>query len=396
MNEDGTGQTRLTAHTAIDVWPSFSPDGAKLVFQSDRDNLEFSRGDIYVMDADGGNVRRLTTSPSFDESPSWSPDGQRIAFLSTRDDAQDNARQVYVMNADGGNQTRLTSGPSVQGRPAWSPDGTKIAFSAPSGRELSDANDIYTVAPAGGEVTRVVSATRSNDRFTQPAWSPDGAKLALTLTSLAANDTDVYVVNADGTGLKDLTNRGGFDGAPAWAPEGAALAFSSTREGNAEIYWMYPDGTGQTQLTFNAATDDGPSWRAGSPCLLTEPGTDNAVALHSVAFTRDPFGVTSERERNLSADDRTRVALFCRYLRLLPGEGASAVTATAEYAQGAKVVGLPVEFVGSLPGAPWLTQVNVRLPAELDGAGDVRVGLSLRGAQTNRALVRVAAGAGPQ
>ena len=114
MNADGSGQTALTNSPANDAAPAFSPDGARIAFQSDRDNPVNTRPDIYVMNANGGNVVRLTNAAAADDAPEWSPDGTKIAFTSARDDTSGlNHSELYVMNADGSGQTRLTFGMSV-------------------------------------------------------------------------------------------------------------------------------------------------------------------------------------------------------------------------------------------------------------------------------------------
>ena len=124
------------------------------------------------------------------------------------------------------------------------------------------------------------------------------------------------------------------------------------------------------------------------PVLLTEGGGARAVALDSVTWLRGPFSVLTPH--NFSADGRTRVMLFAANAELRPGEGASVVTAQAEDSQG-RVYPLPVEYAGRVPGFSFLTQVNVRLPDELAGRGDVWVSLSVRGVVSNKALVSVAA-----
>jgi Tol biopolymer transport system component len=398
MSADGTGQTRLTNHTAVDLFPSWSPDGSRIVFQSDRDNLASGRSDIYVMNADGTNVRRLTTDAGFDESPAWSPDGTRIAFISTRADRENNnIREIYVMDADGGNQTQITFGANVQPRLSWSPDSSRIAFSAPAGNLPPDILLIYTVSSSGGTVAPL-TAPVVPESDVMPAWSPDGRQVAFSrFRSGGVGTAEVYVIDAStGGGLKNLTNAPGDDTVPAWSPDGSSIAFVSNRGGGRDIYLMYPDGSGQVNLTNSPAFfNDRPAWQApqtAAPCLLTEAGTERAAALHSVALTRDPFSVATQR--NLGGDTRTRVALFCRNLRLLPGEDASAVSVTAETSLHT-IVNLPVEFVGKVPGFNWLTQVNVKLPNDLVGEGEVLVSVSLRGSQSNRALMNVSAAAEP-
>src|SRR5437867_3067492 len=119
MNADGTAQTRLTNNTANDFNPSWSPDGAKIAFTSDKDFLF----EIYVMNPDGTGQTRLTNNTADDDFPSWSPDGTKIAFMSNRD----GNLEIYTMNANGTAQTRLTNNTANDFTPIWSPDGAKIA-----------------------------------------------------------------------------------------------------------------------------------------------------------------------------------------------------------------------------------------------------------------------------
>lgn len=104
---------------------------------------------------------------------------------------------------------------------------------------------------------------------------------------------------------------------------------------------------------------------------------------------RDPFTVRTRL--NFSSDQRTRIILFCSKLDLLAGETASAVTVQAEDTQG-RVFPLVVEYVGKVPGFDWMTQVVVKLPDELEGAGAVQVSVSLRGMASNKAVITIKVG----
>jgi len=122
------------------------------------------------------------------------------------------------------------------------------------------------------------------------------------------------------------------------------------------------------------------------PTLLTEANTNRAIAVDSVNFLRDPFSLPNVL--NLSVDQRTRVMLFATGLDLMPGESISVVTAQAEDSAHL-VYPLTVEYVGKVPTLDWLTQVNVRLPDGLAGAGDVLVSVSLRGAASNKVIIGI-------
>jgi hypothetical protein len=242
MLADGSGQTRITLHGAVDTEASWSPNASRIAFASSRTG----NGDIYVMNADGTGLTRLTTSSAVDGAPAWSPDGTKIAFTSRRD----GNFEIYVMNADGSGQTRLTNNRAIDNEPEWSPDGTKISFTS----TRTGLGDIYVMTANGSGVTRLTASSAVDGTS---AWSPDGTKIVFT--SRRDGNFEVYRMNANGSSQTRLTNNGAVDTEPAWSVDGTRIVFASSRTGNGDIYSMDPDGTGVVRLTTSSSLDGSPA-----------------------------------------------------------------------------------------------------------------------------------------
>jgi Tol biopolymer transport system component len=224
--------TQLTNDPAWDGVPAISPDGTRILFESKREDPE---GDIYVMNTDGSGVTNLTRHPGADERPSWSPDGSRILFVSGRTGNLD----VFVMKADGSDPVNLTNHPAVDRPAAWSPDGTRIAFSS----DRTGDFEIFVMDVDGSEP---VNVTNDPDRVDfAPAWSPDGQRIAYTSRTGVEAFTDILVMNADGTGRMNLTNTTAVDErGPSWSPDGTQIVFGLSRQpGPTQVYIMNGDGS---------------------------------------------------------------------------------------------------------------------------------------------------------
>lgn len=241
--------------------PDWSPDCSQIAYQSnsaDRDNY-----DIYVMAPDGSGVRRLTTHPSHDGSPAWSPDGSEIAFASDRGEGE----AVWIVGFDGKGLRRLTPEPALGFSPAWSPDGERIAFIA------GDKNnwDLFVVQTDGSDLQNL---TNTPDRHEGgPAWSPDGSEILFD--ALAEGHWEIYVMEADGTKERQLTRNRAMDARPSWSPDGSEIVFHSTRDfgsdgdsvvySEVELYVMRANGSGVRRLTENRFFDAHPDWCSSDP-----------------------------------------------------------------------------------------------------------------------------------
>ena len=249
---------------------------ARIVFQSNRDGHVHPRfgwptSEIYVMEVDGKNQRRLINNPASDYSPSWSPDGKRIAFVSERAGHAHrripglHTSEIYVMDADGSNQLNLTNNLTEDRYPAWSPDGEHIAFSARREghvvHNLDITYEIY-VMDADRENEQRLTENRHNDMYS--SWSPNGERIAF-VSDRKGNweNYDIYVMDADGGNQQKLTNHRDWDSSPSWSPDGKQIVFTADRSGkdwNRQIYVMDADGENLQNLTNNPGGDRGPAW----------------------------------------------------------------------------------------------------------------------------------------
>ena len=260
MDADGSGPRNLTQHPAKDVRPAWSPDGRRIAFVSRRDG----QSDVYVMNADGSGKRNLTRDRASDDYPTWSPDGRRIAFLrSTRSNSH-----LYVLNADGSGLLRLTRTETWTSPLVWSPDGQTIYV----GR--------YLVRTDGSGARRLPYIPLT------AVWSPNGRRIAFVGSprkgAPPTANSDIYVMNADGSGSRRLTHNRAYDGEPAWSPDGRKIAFQSTRgyDGNREIYVMNADGSGKRNLTRNPARDVRPSWSPDGRRIAFVSNRDGRLEAH--------------------------------------------------------------------------------------------------------------------
>jgi len=161
--------------------------------------------DIYMSDLSGRNLRRLTRHPAIDVSPSWSPDGKRMVFMSDRTGTP----QLYILDLESGQERRLTFKGDYNASPAWSPTGEWIVYAARTGLENLD---LYLIDPDTAFTYPLVLHPRVDQ---DPAWSPDGRKVAFA--SDRRGNRDIYVVDIDGKNLQRITKGGGECTAPTWA-----------------------------------------------------------------------------------------------------------------------------------------------------------------------------------
>lgn len=197
--------------------------------------------EIYSIGINGDGLQRLTRDIGSLYAPELSPSGELILFTN-------HGNGLWVMKPDGENPRPLTDRDDID--PTWSPDGSMIAFASSRNGE----RQLFVMNADGSNVRQVTDLNNMGGRST---WSPDGTRLAFYRGPFG--DRNIYIINVDGTGLVQLTS-GGDNLGPSWSPDGNWITFTSFRDGNNEIYIIHLDGTGLTPLTNNSISDWQPRW----------------------------------------------------------------------------------------------------------------------------------------
>ncbi len=249
MNADGSGYRRLTTGDSVrHFYPSLAPDGASVVYSQYREDNVY---EIYELNLATGAARRLTDRLGALTAPEISPDGKQIAF--TRWTPASNQDQIWVMDRDGGNPHRVSDGAGWD--PTWSPDGTRILFAS----DTQGSNQLYVIGLDGSAQQRISDLPALRGRSD---WSNQGE---IVTYSGASWGRELFLMNSDGSDPHQIGPSGGNSQGPTFSPDGDWIAFTAYFDhmneiNGCEIYIIRADGSNLRRLTNNDYCDYQPRW----------------------------------------------------------------------------------------------------------------------------------------
>ena len=237
---DGRTVTQLTTDPSDDLMPSIAPDGTKIAFASNRNG----NWDIFMMPIGGGAPTQLTADTDEEVQPTWAPDGRRLAF--SRKNGRTNTWEIWIVDTE---NPGLRSYVCEGFLPRWSPEEKKDVLLFQRARQRgSRLYGVWTIELVQGEglsPTEIVSAR--NAAVLQPGWSPDGRKIVFTTVVNPSGDSewpdqsDIWIINADGTSRVGLTNGRFRNMQPTWGADGRVY-FVSNRNGIENVWSIAADG----------------------------------------------------------------------------------------------------------------------------------------------------------
>ena len=243
--------------------PAWSPDGRQVAFAAGCVSCVTR---LYVVSGYGQHLREVPTGPGRVAAPGWSPDGHAIVFA--REQSED--QRIYAVSLRTG-RVRLINGEpegldNTDSTPAWSPDGRRIAFA----REIHhERQNLWAVPATGGSPRLLLRASQFGQLH--PRWSPDGRKIVFMQTVPPNFTWDLRILKVQTKQVTDLTSDPHNEFDPAWSPDGKSIVFAgdtASRAGFRSLYVIRADGSGLRRLTASSGDDSMPSWSPDGPTIV--------------------------------------------------------------------------------------------------------------------------------
>lgn len=268
-NADGSDPQRIGSSVLLQTYSggfSWSPDASQIVYMTSEPAEQSTTSKLHLVNvADGSEVALPEERLGY--LPTWSPDGTQIvygAFVGDPDESGNRESELFLMNSDGSNVRQLTHRPGPDVDPAWSPDSTRIAWWGQDPQtegSQTQPNRLYMVDVASDEVTELGEGA-------DPAWSPDGQHIAFILQQQPEEGTfqtdanaDIWVMDIETGARNPLAQDPSADLWPVWSPDGQRIAFVSERDNSSgEVYVMSADGSDARRLTDNDLSEAMLAW----------------------------------------------------------------------------------------------------------------------------------------
>jgi TolB protein len=248
MNWDGTEQRQLTKYGSISTFPSASPDGRLVAFTTYAGGYPAIQ--MFSLDT-GRKLPFYNQRASMNAFVTFTPDSKRIIFSST---AGGGPAQLHVANVDGSGLRPLTHSGAIE---------VEAKINPKTGTDLVDVSgrsgfpQIYRMNIEGADVQRLSAGT---GEATNPSWSPDGAHIAFAWTrGFEPGNYNIFVMDVVSQQTVQLTTNEGRNENPTWAPDGSQIVYASKRGRQSQIWIMNADGTGKHSLT-QSGNNEKPFW----------------------------------------------------------------------------------------------------------------------------------------
>ncbi len=227
---------------------------------------------LYLADADGANPRTMLRSTEPVLSPTWSPDGQRLAYVTydpviSAKGHRDKQMAVYIQDIRTGRRNRVSIGRGIHGAPAWSPDGTKMALTiSENGNPDVHMLDLHT-----GKLTKLTNDTSID---TEPDWSPDGQ--SIIFTSDRSGQPQIYRMPVNGGQAQRITFKGSYNARARFSPDGRKLTLLHNGGGGYRIALMDLDSS-QVKVLSRTSLDESPSFAPNGSMIIYGSGSSLAA-----------------------------------------------------------------------------------------------------------------------
>jgi Tol biopolymer transport system component len=295
------------------------------------------RPGLWVVGADGTGAHLLVDADPVEPSePSWSPDGRSIAYAGAERGVPDweLENDILVKRLDGGAPVNLTA--AIDGNcigHAWSPDGSRVAVlcSVPGG-----SFQLWSVTAGGANPAKLAETGAAGESaYADVAWAPVGNQIAFIAAGPAG--FDLFVVGADGSGLKNLTADRALDRSPVWSSDGSRIAFISGELTGGDPIVVSADGTGRRPLA-SGGTSSEVSWQPGGDAILFDRQPIDASSAEAGIWTvrADGTGLTRLVDRGSSpvwSPNGDRIAFIADGIRVAQADG----TAVRRVASGSRI-----------------------------------------------------------